>query len=167
MKRHEFDNESRITSDIEARMFSTSKPRDNYKLFCWCYYWSGRATDETLPCSVYMHSWFSLYIRMTIEMLVKPFMTQVPSSRLINMSFVMKIIYRFRQPMGKEKFHTRVYLLLYGYVQKKCTWNPFLRSHENLHSLLTSIMKMLSHLSVKTHLFQELNPCGTTLVIWV
>lgn len=57
--------------------------------------------------------------------------------------------------MGKEKFHTRVYLLLYGYVQKKCTWNPFLRSHENLHSLLTSIMKMLFHSLTRTISFKN------------
>ena len=78
-------------------------------------------------------------------------------------------ICRFSQPMGKKgSIHTFISCCI-DIPRRKVLETPSRVTSTPFISLLTSIMKMLSHLSNKNHLFQELKPwrhcCGTTLGI--
>ena len=78
-------------------------------------------------------------------------------------------ICRFSQPMGKKgSIHTFISCCI-DIPRRKVLETPSRVTSTSFISLLTSIMKMLSHLSNKNHLFQELKPwrhcCGTTLGI--
>ena len=78
-------------------------------------------------------------------------------------------ICRFSQPMGKKgSIHTFISCCI-DIPRRKVLETPSRVTSTPFISLLTSIMKMLSHLSNKNHLFQELKPwrhcCGTALGI--
>ena len=121
--------------------------------------------------SVWVYYWISLCIRMASEKVCSDLPDLVsPTSRFVNMTFVMKIVYGgwLHQPMGKKgTIHTLIY----------CRMDISSRKYSRIHyswcptafiSLLISIMKMLYHLSDKSHLFQELKPwrpCGTILIL--
>ena len=91
-------------------------------------------------------------------------------TRFIRQPWTKVRIKRLRQPKWRRKVpYTRLSIKC-GYVQKKCTWSSFSCALDSFHSLLTSIMKMLYHLSDKnrpslsrTQLMQR---CGTALVFW-
>ena len=121
---------------------------------------------------VWLYSWFSPCIRMSSEKVCSDLPDLLsPTSRFVNMTFVMKIVYGgwLHQPMGKKgTIHTliscRIDISSIKCIRIHYSWCP-----TAFISLLISIMKMLSHISDKTQLFQELKPwrpCGTTLVLW-
>ena len=87
-------------------------------------------------------------------------------NRIIHQPWTKLHIKRLRQPMGKKgTIHTFIFCWI-DISRRKLLEAPSRATSTDSISLLTSIMKMLSHLSDKNHLFQELKPCGTTLGIW-
>ena len=80
-------------------------------------------------------------------------------SRLINITFVMKIVYVGSvSQWGRKVPYTRSSLVVLIYQEEKVLETPSRVTSAPFISLLTSIMKMLYHLSNKNHLFQELKP---------
>ena len=122
--------------------------------------------------SVWVYYWISLCIRMASEKVCSDLPDLVsPTSRFVNMTFVMKIVYGswLHQPKRKKgTIHTLIYCRM-DISSRKCSRIHYSWCPTAFISLLISIMKMLYHLSDKNHLFQELKPwrpCGTTLVLW-
>ena len=156
-------------------MFSPTKPRTVSVFFAGVITVDGgdeRAARWAFTFSIWLYYWFSPCIRMTSEKVC----TVLLDSSVISFSAYQynfrneNSICRFSQPMGKKgSIHTFISCCI-DIPRRKVLETPSRVTSTPFISLLTSIMKMLSHLSNKNHLFQELKPwrhcCGTTLGIW-
>lgn len=111
-----------IRSEIEASSRSLGQFQ-SFSLVLSCAVW------QCYAFYIWMYYWFSPCIRMSSEKVCSDLPDLVsPTTRFVNMTFVMKIVYRgwLHQPMEEERYHTHAYLLSYRYIQQKMYSNPLL-----------------------------------------
>ena len=158
---------------LRREMFISTKPQTVSVFFAGVIRVGGEnehAPRWDFTFSIWVYSWFSQCIQMTIEKVC----TVLLDSSVISFSAYQynfrneNSICRFSQPMGKKgSIHTFISCCI-DIPRRKVLETPSRVTSTPFISLLTSIMKMLSHLSDKNHLFQELwrHCCATALVLW-